>query len=141
MITIDECYHLLENFQGRMDSLEELLKIIAVNSLLEEMNIGVDVYTSIPCDGLKEIIQEYEISIWKTEFIEEKEIVYLQSDHAWKVDLLREIKREIALRCESCIIPVFVFEKVYGTQKKRMRQDKISYFIRGNELNIFLQED
>ena len=35
---------------------EELLKIIAVNSLLEEMNIGVDVYTSIPCDELKEII-------------------------------------------------------------------------------------
>lgn len=137
MANVNDCYRLLKEINSRLDLTEELLKVIAVNDLIDELNDIETKDSSVElCENTKKIFDDYGIAVIKKEEFCGNTVLYLKSEYPWQIKNIINIRNEINNAAEN-LIPVFVFERVYGKQKKRLEQEKISYYIADKQLHIY----
>lgn len=134
MARLNDYYKILEQINNRFDSVEELLKILAINELVNELNVNVVDKVN---ENVDIVLQNHGIFITKVDNISEKKLFYLQTNNTWQIKALMNIQTEIIEAQPNCI-PVFQFKRVYGMQRKRLEQEKISYYIENKELHIFI---
>ena len=131
----------IEMLSERMDSIEKLLKMLVVNSLLDEMNNSDGFETEdgemIVSDDFEELISEYEMTAIKLETLNEYTLVYIKPSNNIKYkskdyQILNVQLKSIFVQ----MIPVFCFESLNGMQRKRFVEEDISFYIEDKEIHI-----
>lgn len=137
LASVNDCYKLLEQISRQINSSEELLRILAVNELLDEVNIDDNEIEENIDNEVEQILEVYNVNICKIETFKGKTLIFLTPETTWQIKSIISIYIGI-VDLEVEIIPVFQFEKVHGTQKKRLEQEKISFYIEDKEMHIFV---
>lgn len=121
----------------RLDSIEELLKILIANNLLDEVELTLqdkehkkilneDISAQLSLKGIIE--NEHYKALNKV-------IVELICERKITIRDIMEVREWMIKEMEGTI-PLFCFDKLNGMQRKRMLEEKISFKVKNKELHI-----
>lgn len=136
METIETCIAEIKKTDIHVREVEKLLKLLLVNSLIDDAS-RVDVVEEHELDErVKKTLKQHKVTIEKEDVIGGLNVYYLKAP---KNMILRECMTiyEVFREYEPKSEPIFQFKKLDGMLKKRMMEEKISYYIMGKELHIY----
>lgn len=122
------------HLDSRIDSIEELIKLLVVSSVIEQIDA---VQVPLKNENLIDFINDINLNLIKKESFGEYTLVYLSSDLKIGLKEIRTLNVKFKITFEK-VIPVFVVEKLSGIQKKKMTEEKISYLIKNKELHVVI---
>lgn len=124
--------NLLECIVDRLSQIEKLLKLSLMNSIISECekNVPIDVN-----DDIKLFFKKYGFYIIKTDFYMDIFTIYIKSEKKVGIKDFRKLLAEF-YKSKSGMILVFDLENATDVQKKKFREEQISYCITGKELFI-----
>ncbi len=124
--------NLLECIVDRLSQIEKLLKLSLMNSIISECekNVPIDVN-----DDIKLFFKKYGFYIIKTDFYMDIFTIYIKSEKKVGIKDFRKLLAEFH-KSKSGMILVFDLENATDVQKKKFREEQISYCITGKELFI-----
>lgn len=122
------------HLDSRIDSIEELIKLLVVSSVIEQIDA---VQVPLENENLIDFINDINLNLIKKESFGEYTLVYLSSDLKIGLKEIRTLNVKLKITFEK-VIPVFVVEKLSGIQKKKMTEEKISYLIKNKELHVVI---
>lgn len=124
--------NLLEYIVDRLSQIEKLLKLSLMNSIISECerNVPIDVN-----DDIKLFFKKYGFYIIKTDFYMDVCTIYIKSEKKVGIKDFRKLLAEF-YKSKSGMILVFDLENATDVQKKKFREEQISYCITGKELFI-----
>lgn len=122
---------------ARLDSIEEMMRLSLVSNIMNKLeSYSSNNYTEdLEIENVKEFIFSQNLHILKVENFGEKITIYITSKNNFSIGYMRELIRKSKTKCTKAII-VFVFDKLNGMRRKKMNEEKISYYIKDRELNI-----
>lgn len=118
---------------GRFDILEQLMKMILINDILDEkqkeqIESGMD-------EAVESIMLELGISDFQFVSLCKRHLLILYLEEKITLNRIRGIKKEVGDRFSE-IEPVFCFPKINAKRRKIFEKEKISYGTEGKELYI-----
>lgn len=124
----------------RLDSIEDLLRVLVVNSLT---NCFINTLSSksnenlidLP-DDLIPILESAGFICTDSDIKNNIKIIYLESEYEYK--LIDFVNLDYEIKSDFSIIPVFRFKKINGNRRKRFMEEKIS-FITEKEIHLYTQ--
>ena len=127
--------NLVECIVDRLSEIEKLLKLSLMNNIILECEkyVPIDVY-----DDIKLFFKKYGFYIIRTDFYMDIFTIYIKSEKKVGIKDFRKLLAEF-YKNKSGIILVFDLENATEVQKKKFREEQISYCITGKEL--FLSQD
>lgn len=123
---------LINHIDARMDQIEKLINLSLLNDVLSEYMEGLEEKLS---DDIKLVISERNFYITKTEIFSDKVAIYLASNIKMDIKEFRELKDKINQYGGNLIL-VFEMESATSVQKRKFYEEKISYYIKDDELYI-----
>ena len=123
-----------ENIESRLDNIEEILKMLLVNSVLESNEIN-KIKESI-LNSLRDKMVNLGIGNLRLNYIEDKYYVFAEINEN---ETLKNIRNKYLLACDLVgdLKVVLVFEKLHSKRKKAFEESKISFYVRNGEMRIF----
>ena len=123
-----------QNLKCRIDELESMMKLLLANALIDEIEVAkiIPVNQSV-VDLLKheglELGQQGELNGIKFYYVN------ISANDKIPVKDIMRLHDELLAVSEK-MIPVFMYEKINGMQKKRLLQEKVSFCVKGKETYI-----
>lgn len=124
----------------RLDSIEDLLKVLVVNSFTDCL---INTVSSETNENLIDLPDDLISLLESTGFIctdsDKKnniKIIYLESEYNYK--LIDFVNLDYEIKSDFSIIPVFKFKKINGNRRKRFMEEEIS-FVTEKEIHIYTQ--
>jgi hypothetical protein len=123
-----------ETIETRLDNIEEVLKMLLVNSVLGSSDIE-KIQENILCQ-CRNTLSGLGIYNVRMNYIENKYYIFAEIDAN---ETLKNIKNCYAQACELLddIKLVFVFEKLHAKRKKALEDAGVSYYLQNGEMRIF----
>ena len=123
-----------ETVETRLDNIEEILKMLLVNSVLGSSDVE-KIQENILCQ-FRDALSGLGINNIRTNYIENKYYIFAEIDAN---ETLKNIKNCYAQACELLgdIKLVFVFEKLHSKRKKALEDAGVSYYLHSGEMRIF----
>lgn len=124
----------------RLNNIEEMLKLLIVNSLMDDFKIKEEQYNeSSSCrKEITDTLDLYCIKLTKMELNNGFELLYLSLDENVKYTMNDFIYlNEYITEIDGQYIPVFCFNSLNGMRRKRLTEEGISYQVTNKELFIF----
>ena len=124
----------------RLDSIEDLLKVLVVNSFTDCLINTVSSETNenlvdLP-DDLISILESAGFICTDSDKKNNIKIIYLESEYDYK--LIDFVNLDYEIKSDFSIIPVFKFKKINGNRRKRFMEEEIS-FVTEKEIHIYTQ--
>lgn len=133
----------IELLLERMDSVERLLKLLIVNSILDEANddnknkLLNNVGGDCSWNELEEVVASYEMIIIRIENFNGCNLVYIEPNKELRYKFMEFYNLNMYIKSEySKVIPVFCFDTINGMQRKRFVEENISFYIKDKEIHI-----
>lgn len=123
-----------ETVEARLDNMEEILKMLLVNSVLGSSDVE-KIQENILCQ-FRDALSGLGIYNVRMNYIENKYYIFAEIDAN---ETLNNIRNCYAQACEFLddIKLVFVFEKLHAKRKKALEEAGISYYLQTGEMRIF----
>ena len=123
----------------RLDAIEKLINISLLSSVMDQMDKvcqqdGMQ-KSDQQIDELKEILHQHAFKLDKNEIHGDKVAVYIKSLDQVSISKVRRMSVAVQ-RMDRDLIPVFLFERLNGNQRKRMLEERISFCVPNKELYI-----
>lgn len=131
----------VEMISERLDSMENILKMLVINSLLDDLNyVDKKEREEAPktlSEKLKKILEEHGMSYNNLECIQGFTLLYIncESFEKYKMKDYRVVNIKIR-KMGIKIIPVFKFEALNEMQRKKLFEVNLSFCINEKELYI-----
>lgn len=127
------CAHMDE----RLDAIEKLLNLSLVSSVINQMDAAYPTKSIMDqrIEDLRNLLRQYDLCLEKKETYEDRIVVYIRSTEPINIVKARLIS-EVVSEFGECFVPVFMFEKLNGMQRKRMLEERISFCVQSKELYI-----
>lgn len=124
--------NILESIVDRLNQIDNLLKLSLMNNIISECEkyVPIDVY-----DDIKLFLKKYGFYIIKTDFYMDIFTIYIKSEKKVGIKDFRKLLAEF-YKSKSGMILVFDLENATDVQKKKFREEQISYCITEKELFI-----
>ena len=127
-------------FDERLDSIEELLRLLVVNSITDDLTSSI---SSDSCrmrlslsDKLLEMLDDLDLSCIDSEIRNGYKIIYLEPSIESVFTLNKYIEINSMVKKDYSLIPVFKLEKINGNRKRRFMEERIS-FVTKKETHIY----
>jgi len=127
-------------FDERLDSIEELLRLLVVNSITDDLTSSI---SSDSCrmrlslsDELLEMLDDLDLSCIDSEIRNGCKIIYLEPSNESVFTLNKYIEINSMVKKNHSLIPVFKLEKINGNRKRRFMEERIS-FVTKKETHIY----
>lgn len=120
--------------ETRLDNIEEILKMLLINSVLE--NDGIDKIQESILNGISDSLASFGMKNFRLNYIENKYYLFAEINES---ESLKNIKRYYEQACSILddIKLVLVFEKLHFKRKKAFEESKVSFYIKNGEMRIF----
>lgn len=128
---------LLEEFQNlkcRIDGLESMVKLLLANDLID----GLEIEKTTTVDrNVSDLLNHEGLELGQQGEFNGIKFFYVNISANDKIPIKDIIRLHDELLAVSAkMIPVFLYEKINGMQKKRLIQEKISFCVKGKEAYI-----
>lgn len=130
-VSNEQIYSLLSE---KFDILEELMKMILVNDILDQEQ--TERIENGEIDEIKKILMGLGVENFQLFSFCDRFLIIIELDETVKLKDIRELKRNVEANIANRT-PVFLFSKINGNRKKVFEKEKISYVIREKEIHIF----
>lgn len=123
-----------ETIESRLDNIEEILKMLLVNSVLGSSNIE-KIQENI-LGQFRDVLSGLGIYNVRMNYIENKYFLFAEIDEA---ETLKDVKKHYEQACEVLddVKLVLVFDKLHAKRKKAFDDAGISYYIQDGEIRIY----
>ncbi len=123
-----------ENIESRLENIEEILKMLLVNSVLGSSEI--DKIQENILNSIRDRLIMFGMENLRLNYIEDKYYIFAEIDEN---ETLKNIKNNYLQACDFLddIKLVLVFEKLRAKRKKAFEEAKISFYIKSDEMRIF----
>ena len=123
-----------ETVETRLDNIEEILKMLLVNSVLGSSDVE-KLQENILCQ-FRDALSGLGIYNVRMNYIENRYYIFAEIDAN---ETLKNIKNCYAQACELLeeIKLVFVFERLHAKRKKSLEDAGVSYYLQNGEMRIF----
>ena len=123
-----------ENLESRLDNIEEILKMLLVNSVLGSSEIN-KIQENI-LNGVRDILFAFGMENLRLNYIEDKYYIFAEIDEN---ETLKNIKSNYSQACDFLdnVKLVLAFEKLHVKRKRAFEEAKISFYIKSGEMRIF----
>ena len=123
----------------RLDAIEKLINLSLLSSVMDQMDKvcqqdGTQ-KSDQRIDEVKEILHQHAFELDKKEIHGDKVAVYIKSLYQVSISKVRLISVAVQ-NMDRDLIPVFLFERLNGNQRKRMLEERISFCVPNKELYI-----
>ena len=130
----------IEEVTSRLDTIENLLKMLVVNSLADELDESTKAKGNEQneiSEELKELLTEYDMTADKVELNNGFTLVYISMGNRlkYKTKDFLAVDQQIKGMYER-IIPIYQFELINGMQRKRFVEENISFLVYEKETHI-----
>lgn len=132
-----EIASLQEHMDERLDKIENLINLSLISSVInqiEETNYMED-KNEPEMKELSELLSSYDVRLDKRERFGDKTAVYIRSSESMNISKVR-LLLDAVLNMDLQIIPIFIFEKLNGMQRKKLLEERISFCVEDKELYI-----
>ena len=128
---------LKEHIDERLDAIENMINLSLVSSVINMMDETVHTeYKEVTeIDDLADVLSQYEACLDKIERFGDKIAIYIRSQESMNISKVR-LLLEVVLDIDSEIIPIFIFEKLNGMQRRKLLEERISFCVQDKELYI-----
>lgn len=123
-----------ENVETRLDNIEEILKMLLVNSVLGSSEI--DKIQENILNDVRDGLLTFGMENLRLNYIENKYYIFAEIDED---ETLKKIKNNYARACNFLedLKIVLVFDKLHVKRKKAFEESKISFYVKSGEMRIF----
>ena len=123
-----------ENIESRLDNIEEILKMLLVDSVIGHSEI--DRLQSDILYNFRDNLLKLGMNNLRLNFIEDRYYLFAEVDNREGLkNIKRNYNRASSLTDEIKI--VLVFEKIDVRRKTLLEESKISFYVKGGEMKIF----
>ncbi len=139
----NEIDYLREHMDERLDAIEKLLNLSLMTAIMDQMDKvcqednPADTYV---IDEIQYILDQYHLVLYKEERYGNKTLIYIKSLEQLTLSKVRLVSFVIKDSIQN-MVPVFVFERFSGTQRKKLLEEHISFYVPEKELYIVEQEE
>ncbi|MGG7175286.1 hypothetical protein ACQPV1_18460 [Clostridium neonatale] len=128
---------LKSHLDSRLDLIEEMIKLSLVTDIMNQVDSSLinNCKCGIENKELNRFITDNNLHLYKSEQFGEKIAVYIISKKKLGIKDIRQLVFYFKEQYVS-VIPVFMFEKINSIIRKKMEDEKISYYIKNKELHI-----
>lgn len=119
-------------FDQRMDSLENLVKLLMMSNLISECKT---IYKNEIFDDVRMKLNGMGFVVSEVELFGENILMKISSEYKISIKDIRNVKREIEDMVENTIV-VFELDKITSTQRRKFIEEKISFSIKNKELYV-----
>lgn len=121
----------------RFDAMEKLLNLSLISSVINQMDVDCSTESKMEqkIENLSSLLRQHDVWLEKKETYGDKITVYIRGTepiNTMKARLISEVVSEFG----EGFVPVFMFEKLNGMQRKRMLEERISFCVQSKELYI-----
>lgn len=136
MKKLDDCISEIKRMSEQIEELEKLVKLLLINSLVDEA-AKQEMHLSYQLDeNVISVFGKYNLKVTKQEIIEGSKILYVGVSSGAGIKNIKHV-HDLFKVSHSDITLVFQFGKINGMQKKRLIEEKISFYVVDKELYIF----
>lgn len=127
------CAHIDERF----DAMEKLLNLSLISSVINQMDADYPTETKMDqkIEKLSNLLRQYDAFLDKKEIYGDRIAIYIRGEEPFNIAKVRFIADAVNEFCFD-FVPVFMFEKLNGMQRKRMLEERISFCVQSKELYI-----
>lgn len=118
---------------ARLESIEEILKMLLVNSVFESEK---DKLQENILNNIRAVIQAYGISNFRLNCIENRYYLFAEIEEAVSLNSIKRIYYEIS-EMVSDLKLVLAFDKLHPKRKKAFEDAGISFYVNSGEMRIF----
>ena len=123
------------SLDARLDQIEEMLRLLLLGNVMNQMDEVEGEGHIEEEDDLTKFLSNYDFSTYKREAFGDNIAIYIMMNNKPKMKDIREARSLFHSHFIN-VIPVFVFDKINGMQKKKMEEEKISFYVIGREVHI-----
>ena len=123
------------SLDARLDQIEEMLRLLLLGNVMNQMDDVEGEGHIEEEDDLTKFLSNYDFSTYKREAFGDNIAIYIMMNNKPKMKDIREARSLFHSHFIN-VIPVFVFDKINGMQKKKMEEEKISFYVIGREVHI-----
>lgn len=149
----------------RLDSIEKILKMLVVNSLVDDINTEIDkqeknddVNTEIDKQekidsikasvsqilipfSLRRLLTKHKMKLGVVKVEQDITFMFLENEgtRKYKFKDYDELNQEIKEKYQK-IVPIFNFKKLNGMQRKRFLEENISFSVQDKEIHICVKD-
>lgn len=137
MNLFDEYKDIIQKLNVRLDSIEKLLNLLLISSLIEDIESIISLNDFILNIELKTLISKFGLKFQGIKRINEIKLLAFEIPDNRKISI-KDLKH-IYLKSKciyTYIEPVFIYKSINGMHKKRIIQEKISFVVEGKEIHI-----
>lgn len=132
----DGCLAEIKKLDIHIEEIEKMIKILLVNNLIDESICVANGDELLANEDVILALKKYNLQIGKENIIDGRKVVYFVVLNKIEIKEIMYL-HDLFMTLRPNIEPVFQFKKINGMQRKRMMQEKISYYVVGKELHIF----
>lgn len=126
-----------EKIYERLDTVEELLKMLVVNSLVDDLKESAIKPDQILTIEARELLKSYDMNVIKSEKTGGFTFVYIEMGNKYKYKITDYIMINDYIKSkQEDLVPVFQFKIMNGMQRKRFIEENISFIIYEKETYI-----
>lgn len=135
----------IKQLSGQIENMEKLIKLLLVNSLIDEMDITAkeaeNEITYVPTKEVKALIQERELEYDGCKMLNGIQAMMLKLPKEKKLSA-SNVKEmcQLIRDSDSEIEPVFVYENLACQHRKIIVEAGVSFAVEGKELHLKKQE-
>lgn len=127
-----------EKIYERLDTVEELLKMLVVNSLVDDLKESAIKPDQTLTIEARELLKSYDMNVIKSEKTGGFTFVYIEMGNKYKYKITDYIMiNDYIKSMQEDLVPVFQFKILNGMQRKRFIEENISFIIYEKETYIF----
>ena len=123
----------------RLDSIEEILRLLVVNSLTDSLNTisfeSRDLQAGLP-DELIKVLKKNAITCVNSDVRNGSRLIYVETKSDYKFNDFFRFHH--MLKYDYAIIPVFCFKQINGNRRKRFIEEQIS-FVTEKEIHLYTE--
>lgn len=123
-----------ETVEARLDNIEEILKMLLVNSVLGSSDVE-KIQENILCQ-IRDVLLGFGIYNIRMNYIEKKYYIFAEISEDKSLKDIKKIYIQ-ARELLGDIKLVLVFDKVHPKRKKSFEEAKISYYVKNGEIRIY----
>ena len=132
-----ECLKSLNMVNSKIDNMEKLLRLLLINSLIDDTEGFVEKTVNSVEQDVDEMILEYGLEYKGREIINGIEVMIVEIPMNVRISISELKKIRDLLRVQVANgEPVFVYNKINGMQRKSIMQAGISFGVKGKELHV-----
>ncbi len=127
----------IKSINERLDSIENILRLLVVNSLADSLNTyssdTEEIKTELP-DELTNILKKNGFVCVNSEVRNGIKIIFIETENDYKMSDF--LKFDYWIKRDYSVIPVFSFKRINGNRRKRFIEERIS-FATEKEIHIY----